>query len=263
MDLHDYEDVAMNYDHYLSVMYSGNANPEDFKAFYLGLANEYGKEGIIDIACGTGAVLLHLAENGHDISGFDLSEAMANVAKKKAEKLGLKLQIYSADMTNFRFDRKFSLAIIARSGFMHLTTPELQRKALMCIREHLLPEGILTLNTFVPNVSLQFEQMNTTVDDYTLRLEYTNYQGKCERLYNAITYDPLTQLMSGNWKFETLDDNGTIIDTRIRPLKMRQTTKMEMEYLIELCGYEIINVYGDYNRTPASDKNLIWVLRLK
>ncbi|MCL2509262.1 MAG: class I SAM-dependent methyltransferase [Oscillospiraceae bacterium] len=259
MDLHDYIDVAQNYDNYLSVMYGGV--DKALLDFYSELAAGYGQGGVIDIACGTGAVLLHLAQRGFDVDGTDLSEAMVDVSRKKAAGLGLSLNIFAGNMTDFTSARKYSLAIIARSGFMHLTTPGEQRKALLNIREHLLPGGILTLNTFAPNIELQYGQIKTSPDDYTFRLEYVNADGQREKIYNAISYDPVTQVMSGDWKFETLGGDGEVIETRIRPLKMRQTYKTEMEYLIELSGFEIVSVYGDYDRNPASNGNLIWILR--
>ena len=46
MDLHDYKDVAENYDRYLEVMYSEHDNYEGFQDFYLELAKEYGAGGI-------------------------------------------------------------------------------------------------------------------------------------------------------------------------------------------------------------------------
>jgi 2-polyprenyl-3-methyl-5-hydroxy-6-metoxy-1,4-benzoquinol methylase len=263
MDLHDFEDVAENYDNYLSVISEVEGSFNGFQEFYLELARKYGQNGIIDIACGTGAVLLYLAERGMDVDGTDLSAAMVHVARQKATKLGLELAIFEANMTEFRSNRKYSLAIIARSGFLHLTTPELQRKALLNIRENLLPGGILTLNTFAPNVRIQYEQVNTSPEDYKFRLEYTNIHNETERLYNAITYDCNTQIMYGNWKFETLDKDRNIINTRIRPVKMRQTYKMEMMYLIELCGFEIIDIYSDYHKSPDTNDNFIWVLRRK
>ena len=58
MDLHDFDDVAENYDLYLEEMYRNEDNHEGFLDFYLDFAKEYGKDGVIDIACGTGAVLL-------------------------------------------------------------------------------------------------------------------------------------------------------------------------------------------------------------
>ena len=50
MDLHDYKDVAENYDLYLDVMYRERDNYEGFKDFYLDLAREYGAGGVIDLA---------------------------------------------------------------------------------------------------------------------------------------------------------------------------------------------------------------------
>ena len=78
MDLHDYKDVAENSDRYRDVMYSEHDNYEGFQDFYLDLARQYGSGGTVDIACGTGAVLLHLAEAGIDIDGTDLSEVRKN-----------------------------------------------------------------------------------------------------------------------------------------------------------------------------------------
>lgn len=263
MDLHDYKDVAENYDLYLDEMYREHDNYEGFLDFYLDLAREYGSGGVIDIACGTGAVLLHLAQSGVDADGSDISAAMCAEAGAKAERLGLKLNIFTANMANLRAPRKYSLAIIARSGFMHLLTPEDQRAALMSIRECLTDGGVLTLNTFAPFPPIQAAQMRSTPEDYQFRLEYVNRSGQREKLYNAITYNPATQVMHGNWKFETLDGDGRVIDRRIRPLSMRQTYSQELKYLIELCGFEVLARYGDYYRSTADTGRYVWVLRKK
>ena len=263
MDLHDYQDVAENYDRYLEVMYKTEDHYEHFLEFYLDLARQYGQGGAVDIACGTGAVLLYLAENGVEVDGTDLSEAMCRVAAQKAEARGLKLSITPADMTAFAPGRTYSLAIIARSGFMHLPDPALQRAALLNIARLLAPRGILTLNTFDPLPFVQAAQMASSPEDYKFRLEYVNREGRREKIYNAITYDPVTQIMRGNWKFETYDATGEVAGTRIRPLTMRQTYRQEFRWLAELCGFEVLDVYKDYKSTPADEQPspLIWVLR--
>lgn len=81
----------------------------------------------------------------------------------------------------------------------------------------------LKITTLAPYLPYQAEQMKTKEDDYSFRLEYTNHDGMREKIYTAITYAPATQIMSGNWKFETLNEKREIIAERIRPLKMRQT----------------------------------------
>jgi len=257
--------VAENYDLYLDAMYSSEDNHAGFLDFYLDFARTYGKDGVIDIACGTGAVLLYLAQHGIYADGTDLSEAMCRVAEEKAKAKGFDLNIFPADMTTFSSGRKYSCAIIARSGFMHLLTPALQRAALLNIRENLTDRGMLTFNTFDPHPFFQAQQMKTKDSDYSFRLEYTNRQGRREKIYNAITYDPHTQIMSGNWMFETLDERGEVVAQRIRPVKMRQTYRQEMMYLLELTGYEIVNVYGGYHKESGdrSAKNVIWCVRKK
>ena len=272
MDLHDYRDVAENYDRYLEVMYTSEFDKhENFQEFYLNLARKYGQGGTVDIACGTGAVLLYLAERGIEIDGTDLSEEMCRVAARKAAEKNLNLRIFPADMTKFSSGRKYSLAIIARSGFMHLPSQQLQIEALMNIREQLLPGGILTFNTFDPWPPVQAQQIQTGSEDYTFRLEYVNHQGNREKIYNAISYDPYTQIMSGNWKFETYNEAGEIIDVRVRPLTMRQTYRSEVFLLARLCGFEVLDIYRGYRgekedmNDPSSAgkyrSNLIWILK--
>lgn len=274
MDLHDFKDVAENYDRYLDVMYSEERDRhENFQEFYLELAKKYGQGGVVDIACGTGAVLLYLAERGIEIDGTDLSEEMCKVAAAKAEKMNLRLNIYPADMTKFSSGRKYSLAIIARSGFMHLPEQKLQIEALKNIREQLLPGGILTFNTFDPWPIIQAKQMQTGPEDYELRLEYVNSDGNREEIYNAMSYDPITQKTRGNWKFVTYDEAGNVIGERVRPLLMRHTYRSEIFLLAELCGYEVLDIYRGYKgdkedlNNPESAKdfksNLIWILRKK
>ena len=273
MDLHDYQDVAENYDRYLEVMYTHDDHHENFQEFYLSLARKYGSGGVVDVACGTGAVLLYLAERGIEIDGTDLSEEMCKVAAAKADAMGLRLNIIPADMTAFSSGRKYSLAIIARSGFMHLPTQALQEAALRNLREQLLPGGILTLNTFDPWPPMQAQQMKTSPEDYSFRLEYVNSRGNREKIWNAITYNPYTQQMYGNWKFEEFNEKGEMIGERIRPLRMRQTNRWEMFLLAKLCGFEVADIYRGYNgdkedlNDPSSAaryrSNLIWILKRK
>ena len=92
MDLHDFRDVAENYDRYLEVMYTqGTDHHEGFQEFYLDLARKYGSGGVVDVACGTGAVLLYLAEHRIAVISLhtNLDSAPGGVNDVLAERLGL------------------------------------------------------------------------------------------------------------------------------------------------------------------------------
>ena len=47
-DLHDFEDVAENYDLYLDAMYREEDNHAGFLDFYLDFAREYGSGGVVE-----------------------------------------------------------------------------------------------------------------------------------------------------------------------------------------------------------------------
>lgn len=262
MDLHDFPDVAINYDHFLPEVTKNSYYLYGFEEFHLSLAQQHSKDGILDIACGTGALTIPLAKAGYDVTALDLSAPMIDVTRQKLHKENLIADLHVANMTDFQINRKFSLAIIARSGFMHLLTSKEQRATLLNIKEHLTDGGVLTLNHFQPHPAIQSEQMKSSLDNYFLRSEYINHNGERERIYNAFVYDHITQVMKGYWRFETLDSQGDITDTRTRPVTMRHTYRQEMEYLFELCGYEILSVYNNYCYDEAKD-NLIWVVKVK
>ena len=116
----------------------------------LNLAKQYGSGGVEGVACGTGAVLLYLTRHGIDADGTDISPAKRFVTRVKAEAMGLHLNICPADMTMFSSLRQYSLANIARSGFMHLSAQKKQEQALRNPANQLYPGSILPLNTFDP-----------------------------------------------------------------------------------------------------------------
>lgn len=44
---------------------------------------------------------------------------------------------------------------------------------------------------------------------------------------------------------------------------MRQTYKQELLYLIKFCGFEIVQVYGNYYKSTEETGNYVWILRKK
>jgi SAM-dependent methyltransferase len=119
--LHDYTDVAENYDLYISgIMQSVHGLTENFLSFHLELAEKYGRNGILDLGCGTGALTIPipLAERQFQIYALDISAAMLQVLKSKlaGSKLAAQIELIHAPMTHFSGPPLVGLALIARSG---------------------------------------------------------------------------------------------------------------------------------------------------
>src|SRR5262245_24052186 len=102
--------------------------------FYTSLARQ--AEGpVLDIACGTGRILLPCLEAGVDIEGLDLYQGMLDRLRNKAAGLGLEQRLHLADMRDFHLRRKFALTMIPFNAFVHNLTTEDQIRTLKSCRE--------------------------------------------------------------------------------------------------------------------------------
>lgn len=268
MDLHDYSDVAENYDRYVEGIASqtNGGLTSGFLTFHLDLAERYGAGRILDVGCGTGATLIPLIQAGYRVTGIDISDAMLNVLGRKLADLPANVreraQLVRANMTSFRLQGQRSLALIPRSGFLHLLRSDEQERALKNICRHLLSGGILCFNTFDPNYTLIAGSLKGSNPKPFLRTEYTNVMGYRERIWNAVEFDPATQLIEGSWIFETLGKDDSVIEQRTRPVRLRWSFEPEMRHLLRLCGFEVLEIYSSYEKAPKTyGGNLIWIVR--
>jgi len=83
-------------------------------------------ERVMDICCGTGDMMLHLAQlatRNVEIIGVDFSEAMLKVARYKAEARGLdnKVVLKASDAANLPYANGYFDAITISFGFRNLT----------------------------------------------------------------------------------------------------------------------------------------------
>jgi hypothetical protein len=75
-------------------------------------------------------------------------------------------------------------------------------------------------------------------------------------------YDPERQLLDGSFIFEELDEQGRMVAKTYSPLTLRYVYRYEMRYLLELCGYKVEALYGDFRRGPfRHGREQIWVAR--
>src|SRR6185369_921897 len=73
--------------------------------FYVALAKA-APGPVLDVACGTGRILLPCLQAGVDIEGLDLFEPMLDTLRAKARALGLAPRLHRADMSDFSLPRR-------------------------------------------------------------------------------------------------------------------------------------------------------------
>jgi SAM-dependent methyltransferase len=204
---------------------------------------------ILEVGCGTGRLLTHLAQTGHTLTGIDLSEVALSAAQAKLQAAGLTEQVdlHQADMRKFDLSQKnFSLAMVALNTFMHCQTIDDQLATLYAIHHHLQPNGQLIIDLFHPDPlmlaevdgRLYFEA--ETVDDLT---------GHTMQWYWRHDIDLAHQMRHLTYVLDEIDPEGLIHRATV-PFSLRFVYRFEMELLLNTTGFSLAAVYGSYELDP-------------
>jgi SAM-dependent methyltransferase len=96
---------------------------------------------VLDIGCGTGGHALVLADRGYDVHGVDVSEAMLEIARKKAGERAVAFS--QGDARAFDLGRTFGAATFFFAVLGYQQTNDDVRAALRTARKHLEAFGLL------------------------------------------------------------------------------------------------------------------------
>jgi SAM-dependent methyltransferase len=215
--------------------------------FYLELARE--SDGpVCELACGTGRALLPLAQAGFHVTGIDLSQAMLDKLQAKLEKeprdVQSRVALKCADMRDHRFSQKFRLVFCAFNSFLHLLTTDDQLACLANVREYLADDGRLVLNVFAPLYDRLANKSETLV-----RTEQDPETGRDLVVTNITKRDPATQTMDAFQCVDRIGDDGVVRRYPAR-FTLCWIHNREMHLLLRLAGYEVVDVYGGYDKRP-------------
>ena len=232
------------YSVYYDLLY---ADKQEDVPFYLAMAKDTGGP-VLELACGTGRVLLPLARAGFDTTGIDISQAMLDKLQAKLDKepheVQARVALKCADMRDYRFSRKFSLVYCAFNSFQHLLTTDDQLACLASVREYLTNDGLLVLNAFAPDHSRLTGRTETMV-----HVEQDPENGRDLVVTNITKRDPATQTMEAFQCVDRIEDDGTVRRYPAR-FTLCWIHNREMHLLLRCAGFEVVNVYGGYDKRP-------------
>lgn len=224
-----------------------HADFRDDLSLYLGLAERVGGP-ILEAGCGTGRLVVPLAEAGYAVVGLDSSAAMLALAKARvaeAGKLAERVRLVRGDIRSVRLGQRFKLSIVALDSFGLLTGQQDQLRALGTLRRHLLADGLLVLDLANGNL-----RGGETDEETVLHRSDPPVEGAQQRVkWIARQTDHAAQLDRLLHVYDDTRPDGTVRRTTVE-LELRYFTRFELELLLERAGFFVEALFGDYDLTP-------------
>ena len=228
--------------------------------FYVEEARKSGGP-VLELGCGTGRVAIPVAQAGIEVVGVDNSAKMLQVARRKAKAIGPikgKLTWVRGDMRTLSMAMKFALVIIPYRGFLSLISVEEQRRCLEGVKAHLLPGGKLVFDIFVPDLNTITEGSTAPAHSWDVTHPETGHRLV---VWDQSRFDNYNQVIDVRMIIEELDGTGEMVRKLYRDFQLRYIHRFEAQHLLELCGFQVIDVFGDldHGSLDEASTDMVWL----
>ncbi|RWL85753.1 MAG: class I SAM-dependent methyltransferase [Mesorhizobium sp.] len=223
-----YENWASIYEKYTCIR--GRIAEADETAAFLDRCASGGNA--LELGIGDGRVAVPLSERGVKVEGIDNSDSMLKLLAKRTDLV----KAWKGDIANFRSEQRYNLVYCVYNTFTFLFTREAQLSCLRSAVDALNDEGILVIETAVPDLDGLVNGQKTS----TMLLDHEN------TILIADVHDPLKQNMVST----LLWFSGTSV--RRLPHRVRYVYHQELDTMAECVGLKLAERWEDWARGAFS-----------
>ncbi|HEX5414912.1 MAG TPA: class I SAM-dependent methyltransferase, partial [Chloroflexota bacterium] len=218
--------------------------------FWLSLARRTGGP-ILELACGTGRVMLPLAEQGFSVVGVDISPEMLAIARAKLGAAAVldRTEIIQGDVLTLNLKRQFPLVFVALNSFGHFNEPGEPERALERIHAHLKPGGILALDLPNPVPGAFGDTSGLLIHDYTREGPEPGW--RTVKLRSQVLA-PVDQEVDVSLLYDEVGPTGEVRRT-LASFVLRYFYRNELRLLVERAGLAVEEFYGGYDLQPLTE----------
>jgi SAM-dependent methyltransferase len=245
---------------------------DDFRPHEIGYFQTHiarGGEPALDVACGTGRVLIPCLRAGLDVDGCDVSTDMIERCREKAAREGLATHLSVQPLHALEPTRRYRTIVVC-GAFGLGSTHAQDIRALQRLRELLEPDGTLLLDSEVPyaderlwrswiaDARASLPESPKPIGDRRLASDGAEY-ALGSRL---LAVDPLAQrvtygIHAERWRDGVLElEEDGVLDVNVY-------FPNELRAMLERAGFVNVVVEGDHNGLPATseDEFVVFVAR--
>lgn len=207
---------------------------------------------ILDLACGTGRLLLPLLRDGHMVVGLDRSASMLAAARRRVARLSASRRarclLLRADLRGFALRPRFALAVAAFHSVQHIYAEADLRRFLRATRACLVPGGWLAFDVLPPDPAWlgrdPSRRWGRTVFRHPVsgqRLVYTNNH----------RFDSRRRVLHMRLYYQPIDEHGRPSGPeRVVRLCHRQMEPALVKGLLARTGFRLLACFGGFDGRP-------------
>ncbi len=200
---------------------------------------------ILDLCCGVGRHSLELARRGYRVTGVDRTNKYLDIARQKAADDNLNLEFLEGDMRTFSRLDTFDAAINLFTSFGFFEDPEEDKQVVMNVYNSLKPGGVFLMDMGGKEVIARiFQERDWREEpDGTLMLQH--------------------RTVTKNWSWlENLWIRITPEGKRHEHMvSHRIYSAAEIKKLFEECGFQDVQIFGNFEGTPYDQEARRLVVR--
>ncbi len=215
---------------------------------------------ILEVACGGGRITVPLAQAGHDVTGFDFDEFMLEKIPPKANGLS-NIHFYHADAIKSDWGKDFDIVILAGNILLNIES-ELPYEQAQKLFIHKAYDSVKQYGYLYLDFDC-YERPEQSSED---KKEWVCFEG----MDDLETYGKYI-VISGDYSNETHIDRSSrryeitpkvceLFSYEINVEKHFPTFSQVKDWL-DQSGWEIVTLYGDYDKNPMNDRTkraIIW-----
>ncbi|MBL7164656.1 MAG: class I SAM-dependent methyltransferase [Anaerolineales bacterium] len=235
--------------------HSLDANADDL-SFWLAWAHQQGGP-ILELGCGTGRVLLPLAETGYTIFGLDCDRGMLDFLRERVPvSLCDRVVLMRGDLRSYRLAGRFPLILMPCNTYSTLTLTG-RRIALNRARLHLTPEGVFIISMPNPNLLAELSEDGEFETESSFSHPKTG-----NPVQVSSQWEYVGEGMQFHWHYDHLLPNGRVERETITAFHHSQAPDEILDDFEE-AGLEVLHIYGDFDRSlyEPESPNLIIVAK--
>ncbi len=219
---------------------------------------------ILELGCGTGRISAPLARCGFNVTGVDIDKKMLKLAEQKSHGLGI--EFIETNFIDLNLGRKFDVVLMPYNAFQHIHSDGDVNKFFNNLKTHMKQGSRFIMEVMNPleddlsrgpDDFMPFDAfyVKRDADGALKRADKNDPEAKILVIEDTVIFDPITKIANYNLYY-SLDGE----DLFTKSIDLRMYSFEELKRVLLSNDFNILNVYGDFNKSPLKDDSQSIVL---